>query len=136
MATVTVTEAESGSTQGSMDVGGRLRLVPTDYDLVRTTPQVHSDVDAEAVNIPMSNPDALQVVSNPPSWPTDYRDVPPYRPVNRHLDRSTRSAEHNVLALFITTMLGGCHIVAETDRAYRKITGKTNMLEYKIGGEW
>jgi hypothetical protein len=112
MATMTVTDAESGSTQGSMGVGGRLRLVPTDYDLIRTTPQIHGDVDTEAVNMPTSNHEAQESVSNPPSWPTDHRDVPPYRPVNRQLDRSTRSAENNVLALFITTMLSGCHILA------------------------
>jgi hypothetical protein len=112
MATVTVTEAETESTQGSLGVAGRLRLVPSDYNLVRTTPQVHSDVDTEAVPGPMSDQHAPESMNNPLSWTADHRGVPPYRPVNRHLDRSTRSAENNVLAVFITTMLGGCHILA------------------------
>ncbi len=45
---------------------------------------------------------------NPVDWPQNYRRVPPYRPIDRHLDREQRPDGTNPLErAFIFTMLHG-----------------------------
>jgi hypothetical protein len=105
------TDTETGTTHGST---GTLRLVPADYDIF-TTSSPTSDTPAQVLQT--AHPNNVRIESdsltNPPSWPTDHRRVPPYRPINRNLDRSARPSGHNfTLFVFINTMLGGCHILA------------------------
>lgn len=46
--------------------------------------------------------------SQPPNWPRNYRDVPPYRPINRHLDWTERPSGSNPIEVaFVTSMLHG-----------------------------
>lgn len=50
---------------------------------------------------------------NPEDWPTQHRDVPPFKPINRDLDISTRPGGANMAErIFITTLLNGCRINA------------------------
>lgn len=45
---------------------------------------------------------------NPQTWPSDFRLVPPYRPINRNLDQAERPYGANMLEFtFITVMLAG-----------------------------
>ena len=48
---------------------------------------------------------------NPANWPTEFRRVPPYRPVNRNLDRSERPNGSNpVEAVVANIMLQGVQL--------------------------
>lgn len=50
--------------------------------------------------------------SNPPDWETEYRRVPPHRPVNRNLDIASRSITLNgVETFFVYNMFHGIRIV-------------------------
>jgi hypothetical protein len=110
MSVVTITNTETGSTEGS---SGLLRLIPTDYDIFTTEANGHAETPD---GIPESRSHEAEVkmpVTNPPSWPTGYRRIPPYRPINRNLDRTTRpSGDTVVLFIFINTMLSGCGLLA------------------------
>jgi hypothetical protein len=108
MSTQIITETQSGSNVGSAGLAGTLRLqVPSDYDLVTT-----ESPDDQVPRLIHDNP-VPEHVGNPPHWPTDQRNVPPYRPVNRNLDFSTRPAGTTPpIFVFIFTMLGGCHVLA------------------------
>lgn len=53
-------------------------------------------------NLPLHN------VENPPDWDDQHRDVPPYRPVNRNLDREQRPWGSNPIeSAFVFHMLHG-----------------------------
>jgi hypothetical protein len=76
---------------------GVLRLL-ADYELT------HSG-DEDAPRAP-PNPQPDFVTSNPSWWPTDYNDIPPYRPVNYSLDRDQRPwARPGIETAFAFTML-------------------------------
>lgn len=46
--------------------------------------------------------------SNPPDWPSEYRGIPPYRPINTELDRSQRPwAGSPAGQVFVFAMLNG-----------------------------
>lgn len=53
-----------------------------------------------------------RAASNPASWPTNHRNVPSYRPINRDLDFSERGARNTAEAIFAFTMLNGVWINA------------------------
>lgn len=81
----------------------------TDYDL-------HHSGDPESPGRP-ADPNttsrAAQTQQNPAWWPTDHRRVPPYRPINRNLDRDLRPGGTNVVEqVFIFTMLRGVQLKA------------------------
>lgn len=110
MSVVTITNTETGSTEGS---SGFLRLIPTDYDIFTT----EANGDTEKLNDdPESrneDTEAQTQVTDPSWWPTDHRRIPHYRPINRNMDRTTRPAGENaILFLFINSMLGGCGLLA------------------------
>lgn len=45
---------------------------------------------------------------NPPGWDVTHRRVPPYRPINRHLDQSQRAVfQNNGERAFITVLFTG-----------------------------
>jgi hypothetical protein len=123
MSVQTITDTESGTTLGST---GSIRLVPSDYDIFTTHSQ-SPESSEQAIPDPHEDSgrlEAEQSLMNPSSWPTDHRRVPPYRPINRNLDRSVRPAGHNLaLFVFINTMLGGCHILAVVLRDSRLTVG-------------
>lgn len=48
---------------------------------------------------------------NPPHWPQNYRRVPPYRPINRHLDPAERpNGASTGEYVFVNVMLNGVRI--------------------------
>lgn len=52
-------------------------------------------------------------VANPPGWADQHRGVPPYRPINRNLDRSQRPLGGSpVGTAFVTTMFTGVSIMS------------------------
>lgn len=61
--------------------------VLADYELRHTTPLADVTHDLAPPN---ARPDAPPPSQNPPTWPTDHRRVPPYRPVDETLDQSQR----------------------------------------------
>ena len=49
----------------------------------------------------------------PQNWPTQYRNIPEYKPINRNLDMTTRPGGANLAEqIFIATLLNGCRINA------------------------
>ncbi|KAK4235268.1 hypothetical protein C8A03DRAFT_17964, partial [Achaetomium macrosporum] len=72
-------------------------------------------------------------------WPTDQRRVPPYRPVNRHLDLSQRTVYNDRMEqLLIMTMYMyfGIRIIAH--RMWRATGEKPDdtIFRYDVGGEY
>ena len=50
---------------------------------------------------------------NPPNWPTRYRRIPPYRPINRNLDLSERpNGSNRGELLFVTVVMNGVRLQA------------------------
>ncbi|KIW99956.1 uncharacterized protein Z518_10884 [Rhinocladiella mackenziei CBS 650.93] len=108
--------------------------VLTDYDLhhsgdpQRSGPPEHPKPQARAP----------EPYNNPHWWPNDHRRIPPYRPVNRNLDRSQRPAGVNrIERAFIFTMLRGVQLEANISTLWRHTGGKLNdkIFRYDIGGE-
>lgn len=110
MSVVTITDTETGSTEGSSRF---LRLIPTDYDIFTTEGTEQTETLDDSPNSRTEQTEAQMPVTNPPWWPTNHRRMPPYRPVNRNLDRTARpSGENAIVFLFINSMLGGCGLLA------------------------
>lgn len=81
-ATTTVTHSRSSAPDES-----RLdRETLNDYRLHLTAVTTQN----EFLSSPEEAPLAAASVGNPENWPTDFRRIPPYRPVNRNLDMSER----------------------------------------------
>ncbi|KAK0635368.1 hypothetical protein B0T17DRAFT_612245 [Bombardia bombarda] len=75
---------------------------------------------------------------NPPGWETDYRQVPPYRPVNMQLDRASRPwGSNRVESAIIFTMMHGVWLKSTIAWLWRVTGGRANdrAFETKIGGE-
>lgn len=80
-------------------------------------PQGDTNKPAPAPNRRLATHD----VPNPANWPSQYRDVPPRRPINRSLDMTIRPAGANIAEqIFIATLLNGVRL-----NAVRENTGKT-----------
>jgi len=67
--------------------------------------------------VPPPNPrqdlSAPSARENPAGWPTEYRDVPNYRPIDYNLDTSQRPAGENLpVQIFIWTLLNGVGVNA------------------------
>ncbi|BCR94956.1 uncharacterized protein AKAW2_12002A [Aspergillus luchuensis] len=78
-------------------------------------------------------------VSQPADWPSHYRRIPSYRPVNRNLSYEERSAGTSpVEYMFIQTMLHGVWLNASVARLWRFTGGRINdkIFHYEVGGEW
>jgi hypothetical protein len=92
---------------------------------------------------------------NPEGWPSNYHDVPPMRPINRHLDREQRPDGQNAVEqAFIGVMLHGVWMMAvcpacpsctlkltsrqSVAQTWRKTGGRINdsFFRYAVGGEW
>ncbi|KAL2782582.1 hypothetical protein BJX66DRAFT_345712 [Aspergillus keveii] len=76
---------------------------------------------------------------NPPHWPQNYRRVPPYRPINRHLDPAERpNGASTGEYIFVNVMLNGVRINSFLVTTYEKSFGKIypRLTRYDIGGEW
>lgn len=56
----------------------------------------------------VATPQPTPTAANPPGWDTQHRGVPPYRPINRDLDRTQRPVGGNPVGdVFVTTMFTG-----------------------------
>ncbi|RAH84252.1 hypothetical protein BO86DRAFT_397118 [Aspergillus japonicus CBS 114.51] len=78
-------------------------------------------------------------VPNPPHWPSHYRRVPRYRPVNRNLDPAERPNGSNAAEyIFVNVMLNGVRLNSLFVTSYEKTLGKLypGLTRYEIGGEW
>ncbi|KAK3325682.1 hypothetical protein B0H66DRAFT_599832 [Apodospora peruviana] len=76
--------------------------------------------------------------ANPGWWQTEYRQVPPYRPINMNLDRASRPwGSNRVESLFVFTMFQGVWLKSTIAWLWRKTVGRFNerVFESKIGGE-
>ncbi|EHA23756.1 hypothetical protein CBS63078_2263 [Aspergillus niger] len=88
---------------------------------------------------PQTARDSTPTVSQPVDWPSHYRRIPSYRPVNRSLSYEERSAGTNpVEYVFIQSMLHGVWLNASVARLWRFTGGRINdkIFHYEIGGEW
>ncbi|KAF4285266.1 hypothetical protein KXW98_007805 [Aspergillus fumigatus] len=77
--------------------------------------------------------------AQPASWPSNYRRIPAYRPVDRELDQSERPAGSNPAEfVFIQVMLHGVWLNASVARLWRFTGGRINdrIFRYDIGGEF
>lgn len=75
-----------------------------DYE-VRLSGDNVSQAPPNTDNVPRASPSQS---SNPPNWDNDHRGVPPYRPINRELDRSQRPLGGNPVGdAFVFTMFTG-----------------------------
>lgn len=91
----------------------RVRGYPADYDVYES-------------NVATSNSSSQQVgtgatageirAHNPAGWPDDYRRIPPYRPINRHLDQSQRRVYTSLgERAFLTIMFTGLEMNVVSD---------------------
>ena len=94
--------------------------------------------------------------AQPASWPSNYRRIPAYRPVDRELDQSERPAGSNPAEfVLIQVMLHGVWLnavsiyakssnwiiliyVQSVARLWRFTGGRINdkIFHYEVGGEW
>jgi hypothetical protein len=82
-----------------------------DYDLHHSTPAAEKEGAGEGDESAQLDRNAEQG-NNPPGWETEYRRVPPHRPVNRELDVASRSVTLNgVETFFVYNMFNGIRIV-------------------------
>ncbi|KAK3359950.1 hypothetical protein B0T25DRAFT_534291 [Lasiosphaeria hispida] len=84
------------------------------------------------------SPSPPPAVENPPDWPTDYRQVPSYRPINYELDRESRPWGSNpVEAVIIFTMMHGVWFKGSVSWLWRNTGGRFNEAAFteRIGGE-
>ncbi|KAL4960730.1 uncharacterized protein BDV14DRAFT_204473 [Aspergillus stella-maris] len=110
----------------------------SDYELHHSG---HSESQtAVSPSIPsQSQPSSGTNSSNPPTWPTTHRRVPPHRPINRSLDFNERSAGASVPEyIFIQSMLHGVWLNASIAQLWRKTGGKINerWFRFDVGGEY
>jgi len=104
--------------------------------------ELHHSGDPETqgtVASPNPRTDLGAVSTNPPSWPTDHRRIPPYRPIDYNLDLEQRPGGlHFVESVFIATMLNGVRLNANMSRLWAATAGRLNdrIFYYKIGGEF
>ncbi|KAL4876676.1 hypothetical protein BJY04DRAFT_199603 [Aspergillus karnatakaensis] len=85
------------------------------------------------------SPQPSQTSAQPQDWPSEYRRVPPYRPINRNLDRAERAAGASVPEyIFIQSMLHGVWLNASVARLWRFTGGRINdrIFRYDVGGEF
>lgn len=97
--------------------------------------------------------------SNPSNWPTNFRRVPNYRPINRYLDPEQRpNGANTVEYVFVNVMLNGVRLQSVSGTClfpttpaqlfltssqrlvtlYEATGGKIwpGLTRYDIGGEW
>ncbi|KAH7146514.1 hypothetical protein EDB81DRAFT_795400 [Dactylonectria macrodidyma] len=126
--------ATSTTTRPHLDVGNRnhtLQETLQDYQIHLTG----SSIEAELGALPESTP----THNNPAHWPTQYRRIPAYRPINRNLDLSERpNGANRAELLFVTVMLNGVRLQSGLVRAWECTGGHwyPQLTRYKIGGEW
>ncbi|KAK2065741.1 hypothetical protein LY76DRAFT_558789 [Colletotrichum caudatum] len=74
----------------------------------------------------------------PPGWHDRHRQVPPYRPVNRHLDLADRPwGSNGIETPFVYLMLNGCWLQEIASTFWRATVGRVNktLFRAKVGGE-
>ncbi|KAK4444447.1 hypothetical protein QBC34DRAFT_360213 [Podospora aff. communis PSN243] len=77
-------------------------------------------------------------VENPPDWETEFREVPPYRPVNRQLDREERPWGSNAVEnAIIYAMFQGVWLKSTASWLWRQTGGRFDKEAFTatIGGE-
>ncbi|OJZ90260.1 hypothetical protein ASPFODRAFT_40557 [Aspergillus luchuensis CBS 106.47] len=118
------------TTTTSRAVDARTLSILSDYEIHHT--------GSETQPQPRVPRDAVPV-SQPVDWPSHYRRIPSYRPVNRNLSYEERSAGTSpVEYMFIQTMLHGVWLNASVARLWRFTGGRINdkIFHYEVGGEW
>lgn len=128
-----------------------IRHVLADYDLHHSQPS-----EEEAQPAPEPSAQEASIANNPPDWETEWRRVPPYRPIQNQLDEQRNSYNNAIEQNFIRVMFGGVFMMAVGDLEYQMLKpwadfsiqsastiwratgGKFNSsyFQYKIGGEW
>ncbi|RDW83682.1 uncharacterized protein DSM5745_04008 [Aspergillus mulundensis] len=102
-----------------------------DYELHHSTPSPFPESQSQS--------QTQSQTANPPTWPTDHRRIPPYRPINRSLDFNERSAGSSVPEyIFIQVMLHGVWINASIAQLWRATGGRINerIFRHDVGGEY
>lgn len=75
----------------------------------------NQDTTDEPAPAPNPRPDLrnINTSSNPADWPSQYRDIPSRKPINRDLDMATRPGGANMAEqIFIATLLNGVRLNA------------------------
>ncbi|KAL4790683.1 hypothetical protein BDV19DRAFT_371910 [Aspergillus venezuelensis] len=115
---------------------------PTTLSLLSDYELHHSGQSESQTPVPPSIPSqslSSPNASNPPTWPTTHRRVPPHRPINRSLDFNERSAGASVPEyIFIQSMLHGVWLNASIAQLWRKTGGRINerWFRFDVGGEY
>lgn len=102
------------TTQASMSVTTTSRVIlPQAITLsINGRGQEPTDEPAPAPNS-RSDIRCVDGSSNPATWPSQYRDVPSRKPINRNLDMMTRPGGANIAEqIFIATLLNGVRLNA------------------------
>lgn len=135
MATITITEQTSN--------GIALTLDDEDQPVRQQAGLIHEPVGSAAEAI------------NPQTWPTDFRLVPSFRPINRGLDQTERPYGANLTErIFVTIMLRGVRMqsVSEALQSMKAIPNNSHaftlfweatgarwwpgLTRWPVGGEW
>lgn len=86
----------------------RVQGYPADYDIYESNVAPSSNSPQQ---IETRTRTTTTQTHNPPGWPDDYRRIPPYRPINRHLDQSQRRVYTSLVEqAFINIMFTGLEI--------------------------
>lgn len=115
MSVTTTTTVRSTGDQENVSYGS-LRLLG-DYELTHTGQETTAQATHEVTQNPtpyvatQNTRDDMSLEQNPSDWPTDYRRMPPQRPIQRDLDFGVRPAGMNTGEfVFIQVMLNGVRL--------------------------
>jgi hypothetical protein len=83
-----------------------------DYDIHHSRSAGETGGTKEEEDHEAAQPESTEQGNNPPIWETQYRRVPPHRPVNREIDVASRSITLNAFeTFFIYSMFTGIRMV-------------------------
>lgn len=80
---------------------------------------------------------------NPDYWPTQYRRIPPYRPINRNLDLAERpNGSNRAEWLFVQVMMNGVRLqsvslsLVHILRSSAELEPRVQGARSRMGGNW
>lgn len=100
------------TTMTTTTVAASLPSVLADYQTFRSDPQPALETASTASTAVTPS----ETRSSGPSWPTDHRRMPPYRPINYNIDLGQRLTYNSGIEhAFISTMFFGIRVVTVRD---------------------
>ena len=96
-----------------------VRPILADYRLYHSQPP-----DEEAEPAPEPNEQILPPVNNPSTWETEWRRIPPHRPVRNQLDEQRNTYNNVMEQSFIWAMLHGVEMMGVSESSDPGVRGQ------------